>query len=188
MDIFDKAARAARRVGNNVASAASSVGYTLGAVTQEQSELAGLKLQRVAIDKKLEGLYAEIGRKYIAYTEKCETDIAFDVSEVMEDMKPELEKLNSINQKISELEEQIKENNLERERKKAQDQFDAEKKKLDTALSMDIITLEEYDEKITKAQKRLDNFDLIRKIDLQYEMNIISKSEHDEKIRQILEY
>ena len=51
---------------------------------------------------------------------------------------------------------------------------------------MDIITQAEYYTKLDAAQKRIDNYDIIKKIDMQYEMGIISKEEHDEKINALL--
>ena len=52
---------------------------------------------------------------------------------------------------------------MERERKKAQEHFDSEKKKLDKARELDVISEEEYDEKLAKAMKKLENFDILKK-------------------------
>lgn len=188
MDLFDKAIEKAKKVGNNVASTAINVGNTLGNVTKEQTELASLKLQRSTADKKLEGMYAQIGKKYVAYIGNCEGGEKFDVSDIIFEMQDELNQIQALDEKITELEEQIRKNSLERDRKKAEEQYGAEKEKLDKALALDILTVEEYESKLGAARKRLDNFERIRKIDLQYEMNIISKAEHDEKIAQILEH
>ena len=57
---------------------------------------------------------------------------------------------------------------------------------LDKALEMDIISTEEYEEKLARAQKRLDNFEALKKVELQYQMDIISREEYEEKIRAIL--
>ena len=88
---------------------------------------------------------------------------------------------------IADMDHQIRQNNLDRERKKAQDIFDSEQKKLDKALDMEIITNEEYNEKLAAAQKKLDHFELLKKIDMQLEMGIINKAEHEEKVRNILQ-
>lgn len=186
MDLFDKAVQKAKEVGNNVASTAVNVGNSIRSTTKEQTELAGLKLQKSTIDKKLENLYAQIGRAYVNYVNAYDTETLFDVNDIIEKMKPELEQMDKIDVRIKELEEQIKQNNYERYAKRAEEQFEAEKEKLDKALSMDIIPEYEYQEKLAYAQKKLDYFEEIRKIDLQYEMNIISKKEHDQKIDEIL--
>lgn len=187
MDLFDKATKVAKDVGNSVKTTAVNVGNSIGNITKEQSELAGLKLQKNNIDKKLNSAYAEIGRKYVEYIQQCDTGVVFDVTEIVEKMKPDLEKMADLDVQIAEMDNRIKQNNLDRERKKAQELFDSEKKKLDKALDMDIISNEEYDEKLAAAQKKLDNFEQLRKIDMQLDMGIITKSEHEEKIRNILQ-
>ncbi len=63
MDLFNKATKVAREVGNTVVSA----GSVLGSATREQTELANLKIQKSALDRKMESQYAEIGKRYIAY-------------------------------------------------------------------------------------------------------------------------
>ncbi len=176
MDFFDKATKRAKEVGN-----------TIGNVTREQTEVANMKIQRAAIEKKLENRYAEIGKKYVAYIENSYQYDTFDVSDIIEQIKPELEKIAEIDAQLKQREQQIKQNNIEKDRKKAQDQFDGEKKKLDKALEMDIISTEEYEEKLAKAQKRLDNFEALKKVEMQYQMDIISREEYEEKVRVILQ-
>lgn len=187
MDFFDKATKVAKDVGNSVKTTAVNVGNSISNITKEQSELAGLKLQKSNIDKKLNSAYAEIGRKYVEYIQQCDTGILFDVSDIVEEMKPDLEKIAELDAQIADMDHQIRQNNLDRERKKAQDIFDSEQKKLDKALDMEIITNEEYNEKLAAAQKKLDHFELLKKIDMQLEMGIISKVEHEEKVRNILQ-
>ena len=87
---------------------------------------------------------------------------------------------------IAEKEAQIKQNNEEKAQKKAREEFDAKKAKLDKAAEMEIISEEEYQEKLAAAQKKFDNYEILRKIDMQLEMGIISKEEHAEKVKNIL--
>lgn len=175
MDLFSKASRVAKSVGTSIYSS-----------TKEQSELAGLRVQAAVVEKQLDTNYIEIGKKYMEYVQNCETDTVFDVKDIMEQMQPDLEKLAEIKLQIAEKEEEIKKNNQEREKKRAAEEFETVKKKLDKALEMEIITELEYSIKLDVAQKKLDNFDELRKIELQYEMDIITKSEYDEKIKSLL--
>lgn len=186
MDLFNKASKAARNVGDNVVNSARNMGNTIYSSTKDQSELAGLNIQASAIERKLDSYYAEIGKRYVEYINKCETDSAFNVDEIMEQIAPDVEKLMEIREQISEKEEHIRQNSLEREKKKAQDEFDAVKKKLDKALEMDIISDLEYDMKIASAQKKLDNFELLHKIKLQYQMGIVTKEEYDGKVKDLV--
>ena len=72
-------------------------------------------------------------------------------------------------------------------KKKAEDEFNAVKQKLDKAFALDILTAQEYNDKLEAAQKRLDNYDLLKKVEMQLSMGIISKAECDEKVKKILE-
>lgn len=175
MDLFSKASRVAKSVGTSIYSS-----------TKEQSELAGLRVQAAVVEKQLDAYYMEIGKKYMDYVQKCETDTVFDVKDIMDQMQPDLEKLADIKLQISEKEEEIKKNNQERDKKKAVEEFETVKKKLDKALEMEIITELEYSIKLDAAQKKLDNYDELRKIELQYQMDIITKSEYDEKIKSLI--
>lgn len=183
MDLFNRATRVAREVGNSVVNA----GNAIGSATKEQTELANLKIQKSTLDKKMEVQYAEIGKRYITYVTNTFNTQPFDVQDILDAMQPSLEKLSEIEAQITEKERQIKECNAERDRKKAQEQYEAGKKKLDKARELDIITEEEYVAKLTAAKKKLDNFELLHKIEMQYDMEIITKEEYEEKVRSILQ-
>ena len=62
-----------------------------------------------------------------------------------------------------------------------------EKRKLDKAKDLDIITDLEYEEKLEKARKRFDNFEMLKKVQMQFEMDIITREEYEEKVRNILQ-
>ena len=61
-----------------------------------------------------------------------------------------------------------------------------QKSKLDKALEMDILSKDEYDEKLSVVQKKYDNYEQLRKIDMQLEMGIITKDEHTAKVNNII--
>ena len=184
--MFEKAAKTMKSVGENVFTSAKSVGSSIYSTTKEQSELASLNVQKSVVEKKLNNAYAEIGKKYVAYVQSCEDSVVFDVTDIIESIQPELEKLEGIEDMIEIKKQEIKEANEEKLRKKAQSNFEFEKSKLDKALELDIIDEYEYEEKLAAAQKKLDNYDMLRKVDLQYEKGIITKAEYDAKIKSIL--
>lgn len=51
MDLFDKATKVAKDVGNSVKTTAVNVGNSIGNITKEQSELAGLKLKKIILTR-----------------------------------------------------------------------------------------------------------------------------------------
>lgn len=187
MDMFEKATKAAKNVGDTVIHSAKNIGTTLYSSTKEQSELASLNIQKSVLDKKLAESYAEIGKRYVAYVDACEGDKAFDVEDILAKMRPDLEKAEEVKEQIAKKEQQIRQDKEERLKRKAQEDFEAEKKKLERALEIDVITLEEYEAKLTLAQKKLDHYEELRKVAIQLDMGIISKTEYEEKVKQILQ-
>lgn len=183
MDFFDKATRVAKNVGDNVKNSAKTVYNS----TKEQSELAGLNVQKANIERKLNTGYAEIGKRYVEYIALCDTEAVFQVDDIMESMQSDLEKLDEVKTQIADMEAAIKQNNLEKLQKKSEEEYQAVKRKLDKALEMDIISAEDYDAKLAAAQKKLDNYEVLRKLELQYEMDIITKAEYEEKVKAVLE-
>lgn len=185
MDALDKAVKKVKEVSNSVVSTAVDVGNTIGNVAKEQTEIASIKSKKRDITKKLETTYAQIGKEYVSSLK--EVSIESNMTELMEILNSQLDELEQIESQLSDIDMKNREANLAKERKKAESKFDAEKEKLDKALAMEIITAEEYNEKLAGIQKKLDNFEMIRKIDLQYEMQIITKEERDAKINSLLD-
>ena len=183
MDMFDKASKVAKKVSDS----AKTIGSNLYSTTKDQTEMASLNVQKSVIEKKLDSSYAKIGRRYVEYVAKCDTESVFTVDDLLEQMKPELEKLEEVKVKIAEKDQQIKLANEEKAQKKAQEEFALEKKKLDKALELEIIALNEYESKLAIAQRKLDHYDLLRKYELQFEMDIISKEEYEEKVKAVLQ-
>ncbi|MDK2808316.1 MAG: hypothetical protein PWP24_1051 [Clostridiales bacterium] len=186
MDMFEKATKAVKEVSGNVIDSAKSLGTSFYSTSKEQSELAGMKVQKSVVEKRLQEYYAIIGKRYVEYMNTSDGSTTFDVSDILEEMQPELDHLNEIVLALDEKEENAKREEEKRRFKKAQNDFDMEKAKLDKALSMEIISQEEYDEKIAACQKKLDNYEQLRKIDLQLQMGIITDEEYTEKINKLL--
>ena len=169
---FDKTTKAVRDLSN---------------ATREQTELANLKIQKAAIEKKLESQYAEIGKRYVAYIADSFRTTPFDVSDILDAINPDLERIADIVEQVEQKERQFRQHSIEKDRKRAVEQFENEKRKLDKAKDLDIITDLEYEEKLEKARKRFDNFEMLKRFKMQFEMDIITREEYEEKVRNILQ-
>ena len=172
MDFFDKTTKAVRDIGN---------------ATREQTELANLKIQKAAIEKKLESQYAEIGKRYVAYIADTFRTEPFDVTDILDVINPDLERIADIVEQVEQKEQQFRQHSIEKDRKRALEQFENEKRKLDKAKDLDIVTELEYEEKLAKARRKFDNFEALKKLQLQFEMDIITREEYEEKVRSILQ-
>ena len=186
MGLFDKVAKTASNIGGSVAKTAASVGSSASVAAQEQSELIALKSQINVIDQELNSSYVQIGRKYVDYVIESGDMPGIDVSDILKLIDPKLTKKQELEKQIIELEKEIKSKNVLREKQQAEEEFLAEKSKLDKALAMDVISQDDYDIKVAIAKKKVDNFELIRKIEQQAEMGLITKEEKAQKIEQLL--
>ena len=110
----------------------------------------------------------------------------FDVSDFLTIIKQDQAKKKELENQLAEVEKRAKQNTLLREKTKAEESFEQEKGVLDKALAIEIISKEEYEQKLNIARKKVENFEEIKKIEQQFEMGIITKEEKDEKINAIL--
>ena len=110
----------------------------------------------------------------------------FDVSDFLTIIKQDQAKKKELENQLAEVEKRAKQNTLLREKTKAEESFEQEKGVLDKALAMEIISKEEYEQKLNIAKKKVENFEENKKIEQQFEMGIITKEEKDEKINAIL--
>lgn len=186
MGFFDKVAKTASNVGSSVAKGAANVGSSAAVAAQEQSELISLKSQVNVIEQELAASYVQVGRKYVEYVASSGEMPGIDISDILKLIDPKMTKKQELEQKIIQLEKEIKQKNVLREKQMVEEEFLAEKNKLDKALGMDVISQEEYDEKIALARKKVDNFEAIRRIEQQADMGLITKAEKQEKINALL--
>lgn len=110
----------------------------------------------------------------------------FDVSDFLTIIRQDQAKKKELEDQLAEVEKRAKQNALIREKTKAEEAFEQEKGVLDKALGMEILSKEEYEQKLNIARKKVENFEEIKKIEQQFEMGIITKEEKDEKINALL--
>lgn len=187
MGMFDKISKTAKSVGSSVSKTAGKVGSSAVVASQEQSELVSLRSQINVINQELDSAYVQIGRKFVEYVIETGEMPGVDVSDILKLIDPKLTKKQEMEQKIIQLEKEIKQKNVLREKAAAEEAFIAEKQKLDKALGMDLLTQEEYDEKIAVARKKVDNFEAIRRVEQQAEMGLITSEEKAAKIKALTE-
>lgn len=110
----------------------------------------------------------------------------FDVSDFLTIIRQDQAKKKELEDQLAEVEKRAKQNALIREKTKAEEAFEQEKGVLDKALAMEILSKEEYEQKLNIARKKVENFEEIKKVEQQFEMGIITKEEKDEKINALL--
>ena len=83
----------------------------------------------------------------------------FDVSDFLTIIKQDQAKKKELENQLAEVEKRAKQNTLLREKTKAEESFEQEKGVLDKALAMEIISKEEYEQKLNIAKKKVENIE-----------------------------
>lgn len=185
MGVFDSIVNTAKNVGTSMMNSAVNVGSNVGTTVQDNSEIAGLKMQINTIEQELDASYATIGRKFVQYVMDSGEMPGIDVSDTLKLMDPKISRLQELQQQLAEAEKRNKDANILREKERAEQEFRAEKEKLDRARQMDVLDEDEYNLRLSTAQKKLDNFEKIRKLQVQCEMNLITKEEMNARIAEL---
>lgn len=187
MGLFDKVQSTAKSIGRTASTTAGKLGSNATVATQEQAELVSLRSQINVIDQELNAAYVQIGRKYLDLVIETNEMPGIDISDILKMIDPKLTKKQELQQKIIQLEKEIKQKDIVRDKAIAEQDYLKEKQKLDKALGMDLLTQEEYDTKLKRAYKKVENFEAIRKVEQQAELGIITKEEKAQKIKELTE-
>lgn len=186
MGVFDKISKTAQSVGRSVTKTAANVGSNASVAAQEQTELVELRTQINVINQELDAAYVQIGRKYVEYVLETSEMPGIDVSDILKMIDPKMTKKMDLEKRIIQLEKEIKQKDVLREKAIAEENYLAEKSKLDKALGMELLTQDEYDAKLATAKKKVDNFEEIRRVQQQAEMGLITQEEKNAKLSALL--
>jgi len=153
--------------------------------SKENAKLNNIKTEIISINSDLDAAYKQIGEKYAEYVLKTKEMPGIDVSNILKFMEPKLEKKGELEKELIEIEKRLKDQVIFQEKSQLEEQFKLQKESLDKALAMNIISEQEYDEKLMNFRKKIDNFEAIRNIKKQYELGIISYEELQSKLQDL---
>lgn len=185
MGLFDKVKTQASTLSSGLGSVATKINSDALSSANSNEKLVAIQADIVSIDGQLEVAYREIGKKYVESLVDNGGNFELGIKDTLSHVEPYLEKKIKLENKAIKIEKALKDQLLMQEKGIFQRNFDEAKAKLDKALKMDIISQDEYDEKIAKERTKLDNFDQIRKIKKQYDMKLISKDEMNSKLSKL---
>ena len=112
---------------------------------------------------------------------------AYDAEAGMQAICQVRDEIAQLEDRIVQIDKKIINERIVSEKLQAMQQFDAEIAKLDKALTMEVMTQAEYDEKRAVLQRRVDNFEAVKRIEIQQEMGVISREEKEQKIAKLFE-
>lgn len=166
--------------------AATAVGSTINSA-KENSKLIGIRAELTTLQADVDSAYLSIGRKYVDYVSiASENDLLklpnIGVHDTLVQLGPKLEKRTILENELAKIELELQEVAVMQERAVFEKEHLTEKDKLDKAKKMGILSESEYNEKIIRSRKKLDNFVEIRRLEKQLAMGLIDRFEFDQKI------
>lgn len=168
------------------AKTANNIANQVSTTAREQENMNNIQKEMGVLNSEIDAAYTQIGRKFVEHVIETKEMPAIDVSSILSMLEPKMSRKSELELELIEIQKRLKDMQLIQEKNRLEDEFRIEKEKLDRGLAMDILTKEEYDQKVNQYRKRLDNFNEIKKIEQQYEMGIINLQEKNVKINFIM--
>jgi len=175
-----------KNTANSVGKSAMNVVNTGATDAKESAELAEIKRELSTIDADINSGYAQIGKKFVDYVKKTGEMPGVDVSDVLKMLEPKFDRRDELNAMVVEIEKRKKDRTLLQEKSAVESEVQAEIDKLSKALAMDLISQDEYDMKVTRLNKRVENFEAIKKAEQKCAMGITTPAERDAEIAALL--
>ena len=121
----------------------------------ESSEVID-EVKAEAANETIDEVKAEDTAETIDEEKEVSEEPVFDVSDFLTIIKQDQAKKKELENQLAEVEKRAKQNTLLREKTKAEESFEQEKGVLDKALAMEIISKEEYEQKLNIARKKVE--------------------------------
>ena len=153
---------------------------------EDSQEKKRLRTQMDALQKELDKQYADLGKQYVDSLSDGSAS-KNDMDTAVQMIRQKKESLSKLEKELMEIEKSTINNRIFAEKQQALETFNAELAKLEKAVSMEVMSQEEFNEKRSALQRRMDNFEAIKRIEIQQEMGIITREEKDRKIAQLVE-
>ena len=185
MGFLNKLKTQANTIGSSVAQSAAKLTGDTVTSAKENAKLLAINNEINSLNGELLSAYQEIGKKYVKYLVAGGEAIEFGAQEILGHVDVKLDKINVLNNELIEIEKELGNQLLIQEKALYITEFEDIKEKLDKALKLDLIDKNEYESKLAKAGKKVDNFDAIRRIEKQYEIDLITEEEKNKKLEEL---
>ena len=185
MGFFNDLMKTGKSFGSQVGTAIGRAASRTGTSAKTAAKITSLKMELNSLESEFENLYMMVGKKYVEYLMETDADPVIDVAEEFRAIIPRMQRREEIENEINELEASNMQSNAMEDLHDAKQEFYEQKRKLDQALRMNVITQEEYDEKLEKYKSKVDNFREINRLQKQYELGIITKDELNFKLKSL---
>ncbi|MGL5351016.1 MAG: hypothetical protein ACRDA0_10720 [Cetobacterium sp.] len=189
MALFNKLKTVGKTLGKTAGGIADSISNNMAeanSLAVEKVKVSKLESEKKGLENEINLAYMQIGKKFVEIAIETNEIQDIGVMDVLQMLDPKLSRKKEIEKEIIEIEKKIKDQQIIQEKSKIIQEYEIEKEKLEKAFQMEIITKNEYEEKLNLISKKRDNFEEIRRIEKQYEIGIISLMEKEIKIKELM--
>ncbi|MGL5279348.1 MAG: hypothetical protein ACRC8M_09825 [Cetobacterium sp.] len=189
MALFNKLKTVGKTLGKTAGGIADSISNNMAeanSLAVEKVKISKLESEKKGLENEINLAYMQIGKKFVEMAIETNEVQDIGVMDVLQMLDPKLSRKKEIEKEIIEIEKKIKDQQIIQEKSKIIQEYEVEKEKLEKAFNMEIMTKNEYEEKLNLISRKIDNFEEIRRIEKQYELGIISLMEKEKKIKEIM--
>ncbi|MGL4865713.1 MAG: hypothetical protein ACRCZR_05800 [Cetobacterium sp.] len=189
MALFNKLKTVGKTLGKTAEGLADTISTNMAeanSLVVEKTKITKLESEKKGLDNEINLAYMQIGKKFVELAIETNEMQDIGVMDILQMLDPKLSRKKEIEKEIVEIEKKIKDQQVIQEKSKVIQEYELEKEKLEKAFNMEIITRNEYDEKLNSISKRIENFEEIRRVEKQYEMGIISLKEKEDKMKKLI--
>ncbi|MGN0846770.1 MAG: hypothetical protein ACI4RA_05235 [Kiritimatiellia bacterium] len=162
MGLFDRVMTSASGIGASLAKGAGQIAGKATVEAKEAAKITAVKADIAAIQAEIDTAYAAIGKAYVdaVIAGKEVSDVG--AGPTLKLIEPKLEKKMAFEKELVELEKALADSQVLQERQLVEAEVNEIKEKLDKAKAMGATTEADYNERLAKANKKLDHFEDIR--------------------------
>ena len=182
MSFFDNI----KLIKDSLSKTANDIANNIATTSMEQDEINKINKEINSLNSEIDAAHTQVGRRFVEYVIETKEMPGIDVSDILKALDPKLSRKKELENELIQIQKRLKDQMIIQEKAKVEQEYIREKEKLDKALAMDVISQEEYSDKLSIYRKKLDNFEQIKKIDQQCNLGIISREERDYKINNLL--
>lgn len=186
MGLFDRIKTTASGIGSSIAKGTGQLAGKATVEAKEAAKITAVKADIAAVKAEIETGYVTIGKLYVEKLLAGMEISDFGAGPTLKLLEPKLEKKLELEKELVALEKALADSQVLQERQIIQNEIDEIKAKLDKAKAMGAISDDDYNERLAKANKKLEHFEDIRRLKKQKELGLLSSEEFDAKVNALL--
>lgn len=185
MSYLDNLLNVGKNLGSQIGNALSNTRDQTFVSAKNSAKRSSIEMEIGMLEQDLNLAYTSIGRIYVEHLIATRTAPTIPIKETLVQVLTKMKQKKILEEELAELELQDQTQMLMAEKMKYEQEFLEKRTKLEKALSLGLISEEEFSEKINQNRVRLQNFEAIKKIELQHKFGVIDEDEKTAKLKKL---